>query len=287
MGTRFDLVLPGIDEITGDLIFGMIHSEVNRVENLLSNYEDSSTLSVLNKSAFQSDFHTDNELFDLICKIKNLNSACMGFFDVTCGIFPGSENGIPFSDIQAHAFSAGMDEIIINSQNNSIRFAKNGISINSGGFGKGYALEKVKNILYDKNITQAFVSFGESSVLALGNHPFGQCWKISIPDIYSADSIYVFNLKNECLSVSGNTPANRNKYPEGHIINPLTGKLVTRPGVVCVSGPSAFEAEILSTAIFAAGEDEQKQIIRNFSAYKAVCISYSFDSSVPIVKEIV
>ncbi len=286
MGTRFDMVLPGIDENAGDFIFTLVSKEIFRLEELLSNYVRSSTLSKLNESAFKSPFYADDELFGLMYDLKMMHLSTLGFFDVSISKLNGSGNGTPLENKQITPFSSGMNEIILNNEEKTVRFAEQGISIDSGGFGKGFALEKVKKVLLDHNILQAFISFGESSVLGLGNHPFGEGWKVSIPDIYSQESLFVFHLKNNSLSVSGNTPANMNKYHQGHIINPFTGVYESNPGIICVSGPSTFQAEILSTALFIAGEKEQIQILKNFSGFEAVRISYAAKSKTPVIKEI-
>ena len=286
MGTRFDMVLPGIDEETGDFVFSLIRKEIQRLEEMLSNYIEFSTLSKLNKTAPKSPFVADNELFELICDLKRMYSASLGYFDISIGNYTGSGSAKAAEGLRPKPFSGSLDEIVTNDVEKSIWFATPRLTIDSGGFGKGFTLENVKKVLSDHNINQGFISFGESSVLVLGNHPFGEGWKVSIPDIYSSESVCVFHLKNNALSVSGNTPANLIKYPQGHIINLVAGARVSKSGLVCVSGPSAFYAEILSTALFIAGEKEQKQILNNFPGYKAVRVSYEPDSKTPDIKEI-
>ena len=42
-----------------------------------------------------------------------------------------------------------------------------------GGLGKGLALDDIKRLLLEEGVQSCFVSFGESSILALGRHPTG------------------------------------------------------------------------------------------------------------------
>ena len=279
MGTRMDIVLPGINEETGDHIFSLIGTEIYRLEGLLSNYDRSSTLSKLNHAASQSPFFVDDELVELFDCLKRFHASTLGYFDPTITTTAWIEDII----FKKERCTSGLKGIITSHAEKSILFTIDGTSIDSGGFGKGYAMDKVKSILMNHNIYQAFISFGESSVMALGNHPYGEGWKISIPDIYSSESVIDVKLKNNSMSVSGNTPVNRSKYPDGHIINPLTGIKENKPGIVCVYGPSAFEAEVLSTSLFIAEKDEQKIILSNFPDYKAIWVSYNFDSRASVV----
>ncbi len=62
---------------------------------------------------------------------------------------------------------------------------------------KGYALETIKSILNECVIENALINMGNSSVLALGNHPVGTGWKVNN-----------ILLHNECLTTSGNDSPN-------------------------------------------------------------------------------
>jgi thiamine biosynthesis lipoprotein len=286
MGTRLDMVFPGTDEDTGDYIYSLVSKEIIRLEEMLSNYNQSSALSQLNESSFMTPFFPDEELFSIINDLKRFHRDSLGFFDVSQSKFSGSSDKQLLTNQKSTLLSAGMSDIILNTDNKSVQFSARGLMIDSGGFGKGFALEKVKKLLSNHYIHDAFISFGESSVLCMGNHPYGDGWKISIPDIYSSENVYHFHLKDNSLSVSGNTPSNLSKYPMGHIINPFTGSYADKKGILCVTGPSAFVAEILSTALFIAGDKEQIQILKNFPDYEAVSISYSESSKVATVNQI-
>ncbi|MDK0758203.1 FAD:protein FMN transferase, partial [Clostridium perfringens] len=80
MGTRLDMVLPGIDEDSGDYIFTIVSKEIFRLEEMLSNYNQSSALSKLNKSAFQTPFFPEDELFKLIVELKRFHQDSLGYF---------------------------------------------------------------------------------------------------------------------------------------------------------------------------------------------------------------
>jgi thiamine biosynthesis lipoprotein len=98
--------------------------------------------------------------------------------------------------------------------------------------------------------------------------------------------VYSVDLVNTSVSISGNSPANNKKYQKGHILNPKTGNFIDKMAMVCVTGPSAFLAEILSTALFAQGDEIQQDIISDFEGYNAVFIDYTQSSTQPIIMEI-
>lgn len=53
------------------------------------------------------------------------------------------------------------------------------MTINLSGFLKGYALEKIRELLQQYEIENALVNMGNSSVLALGHHPLADGWKVN------------------------------------------------------------------------------------------------------------
>lgn len=56
---------------------------------------------------------------------------------------------------------------------------RRGCILDFGGIAKGYALEKVRNILKASGVENALLNFGGSSVLGMGHHPLGPCWEVA------------------------------------------------------------------------------------------------------------
>lgn len=122
------------------------------------------------------------------------------------------------------------------------------------GFLKGYAAERIKELLLSEGYSDALINAGNSSIVAIGSAPDSDDWSIGTPSGNIA-------LRNEALSISG-------LHPDGsaHIVNPLTGQYSTGTPLV-VSGPEADVAEVLSTALFAAPPPERPAILANFPGY--------------------
>lgn len=99
-----------------------------------------------------------------------------------------------------------------------------GITINLSGFLKGYALETIRDILHSCSIENALINMGNSSVLALGNHPAGTGWKVNFGNQSETEKTgesQSILLYNECLTTSGNESEGRR-----HIISPQNGNFV-------------------------------------------------------------
>jgi FAD:protein FMN transferase len=280
MGTRLDIVLPGISEDISDAVCMQIYSELDRIEEKISIYKESSGFSVLNREANLHPVKIDSELFTLINRLIQLSDLTAGYFDFTFGKFSelktsSSDSGLHVEYIKNMVAAAGIQNILLDLDKHTVFFKTDYLKIDSGGFGKGYGLDNVKKILKAWKIESAFISFGESSILAFGKHPYGTSWKTGIQHILEQNvSLYTFNLVNESLSVSGINPQNIKKHGKGHIFDPHTGKNVYCFRQSAVAGSSGLIAEVISTALICAPEHYRLTIMEQFPEYRAVIIDY-------------
>ena len=137
--------------------------------------------------------------------------------------------------------------------------AGKGHLVDFGGFAKGFALESVRNILSAEGITDGLLNFGNSSVVGMGKHPFGPCWRVR-----SEEGGRLFELNDSAFSMSG-----RSRSGKDHIIDPHSSSPASAGPWVAVSGRSALVCEILSTAVYAAPLGERDTIMKSFEGYIA------------------
>ena len=272
MNTRLDMILLGIQEFQGQTIFEDIKNEVLRLEKKLNHYDTYSQISHINKNAFKEPVFLDDELIKIFSICKKYWSLTYGCFDITIlpllDFWRKKNNQNKKEELAEILKNSGFDNIVFDKKNKSIRFLNSIINVDLGGFGKGYALGKINFILEKYSIHNAFISFGESSILAKGNHPFGEGWKIIVAENsanHQAGHEYI--LKNQYCSVSGITQQNRTKGEKtfGHIVNPKTGYPQTELSSVSVISSSPVEAECLSTAWLIADEKEKNIISQKFN----------------------
>ena len=62
---------------------------------------------------------------------------------------------------------------------------------------------------------------------------------------------------------------------KGHILNPQTGEFQTDSKTVSVTASSPMDAEVLSTALFIATENDKSEILSRFKVSEAIGISYN------------
>ena len=127
-----------------------------------------------------------------------------------------------------------------------------------GGLAKGVAVRHAKTLLQSRGVLNAYIDFGGSAILGLGHHPYGPEWKVSVRDPFRGGVLMEAGLRDLALSTSGNTPG----Y-SGHIVNPLSGEKCVSRTLVCVTAEDPVDAEVLSTTLMIAS-DEQKDKVTGF-----------------------
>ena len=242
MGTRFDILLIHSDAERLNGLWYHIINELERLDKILNRFDPHSEVSGINKHALQSYIQISKELEEILQLCQYYYENTFHLFDITLK---------DFSKIQIH-------------DHQRISFASSTISLDFGGFAKGYALKKIKRFIEQENVNHAFVNFGNSSILGMGHHPYGDSWKVSFLNPYNQSLLNEFNLQNTALSTSGNTL----QYT-GHIMNPLTGLFNEQRKASSIISTDPLEAEILSTVWMIVNKEQQQLLTENFKDIQA------------------
>jgi Membrane-associated lipoprotein involved in thiamine biosynthesis len=240
MNTRLSLVIPAMPQEAGERLARVIEDFTAAEEERMSRFRPG-PLAQINARAAAEPVEVPDRLWTVLMLCRRHYALTQGLFDIALGQFPA---------------------VLFDEEDQTIRFAQHGIYLDLGGIGKGVALDGIREILCDSGIDQAFVSFGESSLLAVGDHPAGGPWHIALTD----DAAAAFSLRDEALSVSG-------QGERRHIVDPRCGGWADGPIVMAVAAPSPIEAEVLSTALFIADGDVRASILEHYPDARCTAVS--------------
>jgi len=233
MGTAFTIAAYGEDRGKLQSAVAQGLEEARRLDNLMSNYKPDSEWSQINREAADHPVHISKETFDLLAACLEYSRESEGSFDITVGPLMkvwGFYKGTGHLPHRAEVWGAlnliGYKNIQLDPKDQSVRFAKKGVEIDPGGIGKGYAVDRIAQILKDDGIARALVSGGGSSIYAIGAPPHEKGWKIDIKDPKNTEkAVETVYLKDESISTSGSYE--KFFYAEGHIyshiMDPRTG----------------------------------------------------------------
>ena len=240
------------------------------VEEQMSIYQESSELSHVNQNASREPISLEQRLFDVLNLAREINNTTAGAFDITAlplsraWGFHQRQGSVPDdSQINEALELVGMQNVLLDDAQRSVHFLAEGIRLDLGGIGKGFAIDLAAQSLRSAGVNDFVLQGGQSSVSAAGTNIGGEMfddakesgggWRIGLshpttPNFRLAE----FDLQEQALGTSG-TQRQGFFYKGrrfGHIIDPRTGF----PTDHCLSSTvicnSAAAADALATAFF-------------------------------------
>lgn len=272
MATRFEIALHGDNPVALRAAGEEALDEIDRLENQISPYRPTSEIAHLNARAAHEPVRVSPTIFSLLANAQKLSQETSGAFDITiaplvrCWGFVNGLGRLPSHDEIADARSkTGMHLVQLDEKNSTVRFAREGVMLDLGAIGKGFAIERAAELLRESGITSALLHGGTSTVYALGHPPDADSWKVAIenptqPDQTNADlpALPTISLRDEALSISAVWGRSFQKDGQtlGHVLDPRTGQPVTGALLAAVVLPSATETDALSTALLVTALNE-------------------------------
>lgn len=246
-----------------------IETEINGLENsVLSWRKEGSDVYRINEGA-GSPVSVSPDAVKIIGQCIDISDDCNGVFDISVGKvtklwdFGGENQRLP-SDSEIKSALADVGYRNVSVSGNAVQIKK-GQSLDLGAVGKGFACDKIRELL-DKGSTKSAVISVGGSLLIYGNKTFSV--GIVNPD-NDKQSMGTLKLKNTCVSTSGNYE----KYFEQdgkryhHILNATTGYPATSEfKSVTVVSESGLLSDALSTVCYIVGYRKSIEILKKYDA---------------------
>ena len=264
MGSTFSVALYGDDRIKMEAAADAALDEVRRLDELLSNYKPDSEWSQINGNAATKPVKVSPELFDLLSACWEYSRESEGAFDITVGplmrvwgFYKGTGHLPHKPEIQAALTKVGYRHIHLDAAARTVRFDRPGVEIDPGGIGKGYAVDRMIEVLKKMGVRSAFAAGSGSSIYGLGappDEPKGWAVKIKDPRDSSKTVAEVW-LKDMSMSTSGSYEkffrAEGRIY--AHIMDPRTGYPAQGSLSVSVIAPRTIDSEAWAKPYFVNG----------------------------------
>ena len=281
MGSAFDLTLVANNQVEADQLFKQAIAEIDRIERLISSWDQSSETSQVNQMAGKEAVKVAKELYDLVFRAKAIAQLTNGAFDPTYAsvdkiwTFDGRDVEQPKAEIiSASVAKIGFDKIVFDPLESSLYLPLQGMKIGFGAIGKGYAADRVKSLLQNQGVAAGIVN-ASGDMSAWGIQPNGEPWQVGLINPKNKDKVFAwFPVKNQAVVTSGDYEKfiliNGKRY--GHIINPKTG--FPSQGVISctVFATKAELADALSTALFVMGVETGIDFINQLNQVEAIMI---------------
>ncbi len=290
MGVKFKIVLYAPGKKLAEKAIKKSVAQIERLDLLLSDYKSSSEIRKLCASAPHTQWQqVSADLFRILKISRKVNKDTQGAFDVTIGNVSRlwrqarKKKKMPQQQKLASALdTVGMENIQFG-ENSKIKLLKKGIRIDFGAIAKGYAADRVIEILKEFGIQSALID--ASGDIVVSDAPPGRAgWNIEVFGIEKGKRHFV-QLKNQAIATSGDLyqyfELNGKRY--SHIVNPRTGIGVAGPMSVTVIARNGSTADAMASAVSVRfGTDEFKVLEKQTGVHSCVV---QFKSGRPEVKK--
>ncbi|MHC5082952.1 MAG: flippase activity-associated protein Agl23 [Planctomycetota bacterium] len=217
-------------------------NEVDRLEAIMSRFIENSDVSRINELAVGDDAIVDEDVMACLQVARRAYEMTEGAYDPTIGML---------IDAWKHQQGDKASQLLANRPNMTMLALEDGIavvkkgehvSVDLGGVAKGYAVDKIAEVLAEWDIERALIHGGASSVKAMVAPNDKPGWIVTITNSLDRTRMTRLEMENEVLSCSG-------LHRGLHIINPFTGQAVTdRHACWIRTKQSAALADALTTA---------------------------------------
>ncbi|KGE18984.1 FAD:protein FMN transferase [Paenibacillus wynnii] len=241
---------------------------LERLDIALSRTKEGGEVYAVNQAAGKEAVVVSDDTLDVVKQSLKYAEEMNGLFDPTIGplvdlwnIGSGGEKVPPQADIDKTKALTNYKNVIIDEAAKTVKLTQEGMVLDLGGIGKGYAADRVADYLKAEGLDSAMINLGGSSIIALGTKPDGAPWNIGLqdPDQSRGTQLGTIKVSDEVIDASGVYERFfiQDEVRYHHILDPRTG-FPSQNGLksITIMSPNATDADALSTGVFLMGLEE-------------------------------
>lgn len=277
MGTSYSIVIVNPKNISVDKekIQNEIKQLLTNFNQQVSTYIPDSQISQFNNLESTEWYKVSDDFFSIAQAAQDVGKLSNGAFDISIsplvdlwGFGPSKRNDVPDAkQIKEVVSQIGYQRLELNSDTKSLRKTQGNLRIDLSAIAKGFAVDKVSDLLINNNLPNHLVEIG-GELRASGVNHTGKKWRIAIeqPDLTTNITQKGLEITNRAVATSGDY---RNYFVENgerrsHIIDPKTGYPIKHKlASVTVLHESAALADAYATALLVMGNVKGKDFVKD------------------------
>jgi len=242
MGTTFEILVAGHTAEYARQASIAAFEELDRLDGQLSRFIPSSDIAQINALPVGGSVRIGAAALECLELAAQLREQTTGAFDVTLG-------RPEHLRVDRASFAATVEG--------------RGLAVDLGGIGKGYAVDRMAELLGEWGIETALIHSGQSTALPVGP----SAWELELRHpVRDNESLSVIRLQHRALSGSGTALRGE------HIIDPRTGRPVGEATGAWAAAPTAAISDALSTAFMIMTPDDVAAYCRAHSGISAILV---------------
>ncbi len=278
LGTSYSLIYISEGELDYQMEIDSVFEVINRS---MSTYLPNSDISRINSG--DTTVVVDHMFKEVFERSKEIHERTKGYFDPTVGTLvnawgfgPGKEIALDSARVDSLMRFVGFDKVSL-SADGMIQKSHKEIQFDFNAIAKGYAIDRLANMMNDKGIENYLLEVG-GELVAKGQNAFDKRpWGVYVQDPEAERAKVTIRLEDRAMASSGNYRHFRIDSITGtkyvHTIDPLTGfgKNGSTLGVNVLANTCA-EADAYATAFMAMELDTANRILATDNTLDAFII---------------
>lgn len=282
MGNHFEISVVANNEAWANERIDAGVQEIQRIEKLLTTFDEDSETSLINRYAGASPVAVSQETFSIIERSLRISRITQGSFDISYGSidkqlwnFDTNMKALPDKETAKRMVRLiNYRNIILDHENCTVFLKEKGMRIGFGGIGKGYAAERARLVMKSLGVKSGIVN-ASGDLTTWGLQPNGKPWTIGIVNPNAAHELFSYlNVTDLAVATSGNyekfVMINGKKY--SHTIDPRTGLPVTGIKSVTIITLNAEIADAMATPVMIMGIKAGMDLINQMKDIEAIVI---------------
>jgi len=273
MGTVFEIKISHSDykyaKSAATEAFGLLDT----LEQYLSHFIANSDISRISNLKVGEWTKVSVETYECLMQCVEMYKLSGGVFDISIGALYNCWldeskrlKSPPPDEIAAAKKHVGLHNLSFDETQFRVGMSGGPVHLDLGGFGKGYALDKMAELLTEWELTSFMLNGGQSSMLFRQPPEGEEGWDITLSDPFNDyQPMRELRLQNIAIAGSGLQKGR-------HIIDPRSGQPLENHRATWALAPTAAFADGLSTTFMILDRDQIKEMCSEFPQYKAIIL---------------
>ena len=280
MGTLVTVTAVASDKNMGDRAVQAAFDEIKRLEQLLSTWRSDSELSQVNAEAGHQPVQVSRETVELVVRSIEMTQLTNGGFNIAVGpamdawSFTERQRIPTGEELQRLKPLVDGTNIQINKQLRTIYLPREGMRIDVGGIGKGYAADRAVEQMKQAGAQGGVVALS-GDIKTFGVLPDRNGFPVGIRHPREEGAlIAMIDLKDEAISTAGDYERffERDGVRYHHILDPRTLRPARTCQSVTVIAKEGTVADGLDTGIFVLGPEQGMALVERLPDVEAIII---------------
>lgn len=271
MSTVYQMTIVSDDEPAAHEAMEAAFDEIDRLENVLSEWREGTEISQINAAAGHDAVHVGDDTMTVVRAGLEVSRWSDGAFDLSWAalrglyLFQRGQERVPTDEeIAARLPLVNFRDIVLDETAHTVRLAREGMAIGTGGIAKGYALDRARDLLLARGFTQ-FMIFGGGQVTVHGQRG-DRPWRVGIQHPRRSDYIGFFETDGGSIATSGDYEhffIDESGRRWHHIIDLSTGRPATRSMQVSILTEQGIYADAMTKPCFVWGPERCIEWLRD------------------------